>query len=89
MASPMTATHEQRLQTLEHWLSVASELITMLTAMQSTIVVLQQETHQRLDLMSDTLRTAVETQQSIARLLVKVYDPAHALKAPFAAGPSQ
>src|SRR4029434_7373144 len=78
-----TAPQEARIISLEDWLSMASELIGMLTAMQSTIVILQRETHQRLDLMSSTLRTAVETQQSIERLLVKVYDPTRAPFNPF------
>jgi hypothetical protein len=53
------------------------------------VAALLQELHRRLDVQAAMLQTLVEVQQSIERLLVKVYDPARAPSTPFDVGPSQ
>lgn len=53
------------------------------------VAALLQELHRRLDVQAAMLQTIVEVQQSIERLLVKVYDPARAPSTPFDVGASQ
>jgi len=53
------------------------------------VAALLQEVHRRLDVQAAMLQTIVEVQQSIERLLVKVYDPARAKPTPFDVGPSR
>jgi hypothetical protein len=53
------------------------------------VAALLQELHRRLDVQAAMLQTIVEVQQSIERLLVKVYDPARAPSAPFDVGASR
>jgi hypothetical protein len=53
------------------------------------VIALLKELHRRLDVQAAMLQTIVEVQQSIERLLVKVYDPARAPSTPFDVGPSQ
>jgi hypothetical protein len=53
------------------------------------VIALLEEMHRRLDVQAAMLQTLVEVQQSIERLLVKVYDPARAPSTPFDVGASR
>jgi hypothetical protein len=53
------------------------------------VAALLHELHRRLDVQAAMLQTIVEVQQSIERLLVKVYDPARAPSTPFDVGSSR